>query len=258
MSSIVLLLCLGVVLGFLSGLFGVGGSSIATPLLRMMDVPRLVALASPLPVTLPIALIGGITYWRRGLVRGRAVVWTAVGGVPAVVGGSYLTAVVPGRFLMVLTGLFVSAVGVRLLRRPLGAERAGAPNVRSAGLLVVVGVGIGVLSGLLGNGGGFLLVPDYLLLCHLTPQEAAGTSLAGVALLALPGTWVHWHLGHIDLKLVVLLALGVIPSTYVGARLGLSLRTQEARWLFGLFLLLVGVLFLLRTLYRAEVYGWLG
>src|SRR5205823_5608481 len=74
----------GVALGFLSGLFGVGGSSVATPVLRLLGVPSLVALATPLPVTLPTALVGGLTYWRRGLVNGRAALWTAAGGLPAV------------------------------------------------------------------------------------------------------------------------------------------------------------------------------
>src|SRR5439155_26929174 len=92
----------GVALGFLSGLFGVGGSSVPTPILRLLGVPRLVALATPLPVTLPTALVGGFTYWRRGLVNGRAALWTAAGGVPAVIVGSYLTMIVPGRLLMAL------------------------------------------------------------------------------------------------------------------------------------------------------------
>jgi len=258
MSHNVLILVTGVLIGFLSGLFGVGGSSIATPVLRLLGVPRLVALGSPLPLTLPTAVVGGVTYWRRGLVNGWAVLWTALGGVPAVVVGAYLTTVVPGRVLMALTGLFVAAVGVRVLCKPGEAPTTGVRRTCPAWLLAVLGVGIGVLSGLLANGGGFLLVPTYLLLCRLSPQEAAATSLVGVGLLACPGTCVHWQLGHIDFGLVVLLALGATPSTYLGARVGLSLSRQRARWLFGMFLLLFGLFFLLRTVYRAEVYGWLG
>jgi uncharacterized membrane protein YfcA len=123
---------------------------------------------------------------------------------------------------------------------------------------MLVGAGVGFLSGLLANGGGFLLVPAYLLLFRLKAQEAAATSLVAVALLALPGTWVHWQLGHIDAGLAALLAAGVMPATYLGARAALRLRGRDLRQLFGIFLVLFGLFFLARTLYRLELYGWLG
>jgi hypothetical protein len=257
MTANLTMVLVGGLLGFLSGIFGVGGSSVATPLLRLLNVPRMVALATPLPVTLPAALVGGFTYWRRGLVDGRAALWTAVGGVPAVIVGSYLTAVVPGRLLMALTGLFVIAVGIRLLRGPLPCADAGTGAPRSPGRFIVVGAGVGFLSGLLANGGGFLLVPAYLLMFRMEAQQAAATSLVAVALLALPGTYVHWRLGHIDPQLALLLAAGVIPTTYLGARVGLALSVRQARLLFGGFLVLFGLFFFGRTLYRAELYGWL-
>jgi uncharacterized membrane protein YfcA len=89
-------------------------------------------------------------------------------------------------------------------------------------------------------------------------REAAATSLVAVALLALPGTWVHWRLGQIDPQLALLLAAGVIPSTYLGARASMALDSRQSRLLFGWFLLLFGLFFLARTLYPAEEYGWLG
>jgi hypothetical protein len=137
--------------------------------------------------------------------------------MPTVVLGSYLTLVVPGRLLRLLTGLFVTAVGVRLLARPLAAESKKEHTAKSLWLLLGVDTGIGLRSGLLANGGGFLLVLVYLLLCDMEAQEAAATSLVTVAFLALPGTWIHWQLGHIDLSLVLLLALGGLPFTYLGA-----------------------------------------
>lgn len=248
----------GVLLGFLSGMFGVGGSSVATPILRLLGVSRLIALATPLPVTLPTAVVGGLTYWRRGLVNGRAALWTAAGGVPGVVAGSYLTAIAPGRLLMFLTGAFVVLVGVRLLRGPLPEGKASESAGASPGRFLRVGLGVGLLSGLLANGGGFLLVPAYLLLFRMEAKEAAATSLVAVALLALPGTLVHWRLGHVDPLLALHLAVGVIPGTYLGARAGIALQGHQSRLLFGWFLLLFGLFFLIRTLYRAEIYGWWG
>ena len=257
MTENLLLILIGVVLGMLSGLFGVGGSSIATPLLRLIDVSRMVALATPLPVTLPTAVIGGIIYWRHGYVHEKAVIWTTVGGVPTVLLGAYLTAEVPGRILMALTGLFVIVVGVRILFDRAKSNTAPPPKRDSRSFFVLIGVVTGVFSGLLANGGGFLLLPAYLLLSRFSPKEAAATSLVTVSLLAIPGTAMHYILGHIDFKIAALLALGVIPSTFVGAHIGLSLSKEKARWVFGLFLLLFGLFFLVRTIHRAEIYGWL-
>lgn len=245
----------GAILGFLSGVFGVGGSSIATPLLRLLDVPRMMALATPLPVTLPTALVGGLTYWRRGMVNRRVALWTIAGGIPTVVLGSYLTAFVPGRLLMLLTGIFVVAVSLRLLgNRPTTANLKTSTPPSSLAIFSA-GAGVGFLSGLLANGGGFLLVPVYLLFFGMDAHETAATSLVSVGLLALPGTWIHWRLGHIDPTLAISLAAGVIPSTWIGARVGIALQERQARRLFGWFLLLFGLFFLIRTLYRAEIYG---
>lgn len=252
-----LILGLGLLLGFLSGMFGVGGSSVATPLLRLLGAPRLIALATPLPVTLPTAVVGAWTYWRRGLVNLPAALWTAAGGVPAVIAGSYLTTRVPGRVLMLLTGVFVMAVGIRLLRGPRSVHPPNKPRRYGALQFAALGVIIGFLSGLLANGGGFLLVPAYLLLFRMEPQESAATSLVAVALLAVPGTWVHWRLGHVDAGLAALLAAGVAPATYVGARVGLLLPRERARLLFAWFLLLFGLFFVGRTILRGEELGWL-
>jgi len=171
--------------------------------------------------------------------------------------GAYLTAVVPGRILMALSGLIVVLAGVRVLsKRP--PPTGTALTACSPLLLVVVGAVAGFLSGLLANGGGSLLVPAYIILCGATPAQAAANSLVSAAILSVPDTWVHWHLGHIDPHLVLLLSAGALPAAYLGGHLGARLRPTHSRWLFGCFLLLFGVFFLLRTLHRAEVYGWTG
>jgi len=245
---------LGVVIGVSSGLFGVGGSSVATPLLRMFGTPRFLALATPLPVNLPTAIVGGVVYSLKGKVRWRIVFWTSLAGSPAVVAGSYVSGHVPGRILMALTGIFVTAVGAWLMRTRIGP--ADQPQWTPVWLLLGLGGVVGVLSGLLANGGGFLLVPAYLVLCRLSTQEAAATSLVVASFMAIPGTVVHMSLGHVDLNLALHLAIGAGPSTYLGARVGLALKRHNARWLFALFLLGLGLFFFARTFYRAEMYGW--
>jgi uncharacterized membrane protein YfcA len=248
---------LGFAIGILSGLFGVGGSSIATPLLRVvLNTPSLIALASPLPATFPTAIAGLAAYLKEGLVNRRAVVWTVVGGLPAVVVGALLTRWVPGHWLMVFVAGAVLGVGIEMLRlNPYTAAESARRSGRwrsapTLGLLAVA-IGVGVLSGLLANGGGFLLVPAFVLLFGASMREAAATSLICVAFLAVPGTVTHALLGHIDGWLSFYLAIGVIPGTYLGARVSVWQRQVRLRRPFGAFLILFAVYFLVAEILRS-------
>ena len=248
---------LGFAIGVLSGLFGVGGSSIATPLLRVtLSTPSLIALASPLPATYPTAATGLAAYSREGLVNRRAVIWSVAGGLPAVVVGALLTRWVPGHWLMVLIALAVAGVGVEMLRlNPYTAAESARRSTqwRSAPVpgLLVVAVGVGLLSGLLANGGGFLLVPAFVLLFGASMREAAATSLICVAFLAVPGTVTHALLGHINWWLSFYLAIGVIPGTFLGARVSVWQRQVRLRRPFGAFLILFAAYFLVAEILKS-------
>jgi uncharacterized membrane protein YfcA len=244
---------LGLLIGVFSGLFGVGGSSISTPLLRIfLGTPSLIALASPLPVTLPTALAGSVVYQGQKLINVRVVTWTAVGGVPSMVVGALLTRWAPPEGLMIGIGAAILVIGVEMIRSAVPTDTLG-PGKRlwqdpSGTRLLAVAVPVGLLSGLLANGGGFLLVPAFVLLFGATVRRAAATSLPCIAFLALPGTITHAALGHIDGWLSFQLTLGVIPGTYLGARLSLWLRHVHLRRPFGLFMMAFGVYFSIREL----------
>ena len=126
---------------------------------------------------------------------------------------------------------------------------------RSGWQIAGLGAAVGVASGLLANGGGFLLVPAFVLWFGMPMQEAAGTSLVCVALLAVPGTIVHWLLGHIDFHLALDLSLGVLPMTYLGARWAVGVRSMALLRAFGVFLVLFGALYFLRVLAHWGVFG---
>ena len=115
----------GAAIGLLTGLFGVGGSSIATPLLAILGVPPLLAVASPLPATIPAALAAA-PYIRTGEARPRAATWSLVGALPATVLGALCSNVVGGPALLIASGIVLVIVGQRVLR-PIEetARRAG-------------------------------------------------------------------------------------------------------------------------------------
>ncbi len=246
---------LGAAIGVFSGLFGVGGSSISTPLLRIaLNTSPLIALASPLPVTLPTALSGSVVYRQEGLINGRVAKWIIAGALPTVVLGSLATALVSTHWLMFLVAISVVFVGVQLYRSrpPVEVEGQATTDPRwehpSVPLLLGSAVVIGFLSGLLANGGGFLLVPLFVLLFGARLREAAATSLPCVAAMAVPGTMTHALLGHIDWILALELSVGVVPATYIGARLSMRLRRVHLRQPFGIFMVIFGVYFFAREL----------
>lgn len=235
-------------LGALSGLFGVGGSSLATPALSLLGVPGLMAVASPLPATLPTALTAAWPYLRRRNLRPRAALWSLLGAAPAAVVGAILAHLVGGGALLIASGVVLVVVGIRVVR-PISdkAHRVGEARRRNRPTLVAASAAVRLFTGLLANGGGFLLVPMFLLLFGLTITEASGTSLAVVAVLAVPTTAAHWALGHIDWSVAVAVALGAAPASAVAATWAQRMTATRLQTTFGWFLIVSGAAF---TLYR--------
>ena len=242
----------GALIGSLTGLFGVGGSSIATPLLSLLGVPPLIAIASPLPATLPSAVVAAIPYVRAGEARPRAAAWTLAGAIPASIVGALASEVVGGPALLVASGAVLIAVGWRVMRPIDPAMRSrGEARRRNRPLLVAASVGLGLFTGILANGGGFLLVPMYLLLFGLTMRQSAGTSLLVISVLAIPTLIAHWSLGHIDWMVAGSFALGAVPASAVSGRFAHTVEGSRVRRAFGWFLSASGAAFILFRLARS-------
>jgi uncharacterized membrane protein YfcA len=234
--------------GLSMGLFGVGGSSVATPVLALLGAPGLIAVASPLPATIPAAAVGAQPYVRSREARPRAAAWSLLGGIPGTVVGALLSRLAGGSILLVLSGVVLVVVGLRVLRPIEQALRdAGTARRQNRPLLVAAAAGVGVFTGLLANGGGFLLVPLYLLVFGLRMRQAVGTSLVVIAVLAVPTLATHWALGHIDWAIAGAFALGMLPGSAVGSRLAHSIEGPTLRRAFGWFLVAFGLFF---TVYR--------
>ncbi len=233
----------GAGMGLCSGLFGLGGSSIGTPILRLLGLPALIALASPLPLTLPSAIGGAIAYRKTHLVHWQIALFTSVCGIPGVLAGAWLTEFLSGYILMVLTALFILGVGAYGLS---GLRNREQPETRAQlrhHIIPYWSPFLGLINGLLANGGGLLLVPLYQLGIGLELRAALATSLATVALMALPATIVHSSLGHIDWELTGWLAIGVFPFTYLGSQLALYLPNLVLTRLYSVFLIALALYF---------------
>ena len=243
----VLIAGIGALVGFLGGLFGKGGSAIGTPMLAVAGVAPLASVASPLPGTIPGTLVAAYAYWRQRLVDWDIVRWSIPFGVPATVVGAYATRWIGGGPLVVATELVVAGLGVRFLLYPSDPHEIVVPPPAPRTRMALVATTVGVLSGLLANGGGFLLAPLYVIVLRTPIKSAFGSSLVVAAALAVPGTIVHALLGHIDWAVVAAFSVTSIPLSYVGGRVAVRTQgTRLERW-YGAGLLLIGVISLAVT-----------
>ena len=242
----------GVIIGFLGGLFGKGGSAIATPMLSLIGIPGFVAIAAPLPATIPGTLIASLEYRKSKLLDLKIVLWSIIAGVPASIGGSYLTDLTGSKPLLILTGLLVLGFGFSFLlyprERSVPAENEVHPGTAQSVTwyikLVFVAVFVGLISGLLANSGGFLLAPSYSRFLGQPIKKAFACSLAVSMVLAIPGTIVHAFLGHIDWIVTLFLALGSVPLSYIGAKVAIRAKAARLERFYGILLALLGIIFL--------------
>jgi uncharacterized membrane protein YfcA len=236
---------IGLVVGFLAGLFGKGGSAIATPLLHAVGVPAIVAVASPLPATIPSTAVAAAAYWRSHFLDKQVLAWSVALGVPSTIVGAVATRWIPGTALVTATDVLVACLGLRFLLFPADGREVVTEEKRYRLRLAVVAVVVGLASGLLANSGGFLLAPLYLAVLRLPIKAAFATSLAVATLLAVPGTIVHAALGHIDWGVVAVFGVTSVPMSYLGARVGLRSNARRLERIYGGVLTILGVAFLL-------------
>ncbi len=264
-----LLLGIGFGVGWLSGLFGVGGGFLLTPLLILVGIPAPVAVASGANQTLGASVSGLIAQWRRGNVDPRMGLVLLVGGFIGSAMGVELFAwlrrqgqvdLAVSIFYIVVLGS-VGALMVResvraILRRRRSGGQArlhahmwmhGLPfklRFRKSRLYIsvippmLVGLGIGVLSAVMGVGGGFMLVPAMIYLLGMPTSVVIGTSLFQVVFVAANVTLLQAvQTGSVDIVLTLLLLLGGVAGAQFGAAMGTRLRGEETRALLGLLVL---------------------
>jgi uncharacterized membrane protein YfcA len=231
---------IGAAVGFLGGMFGKGGAAIATPLLAVLGLPPLVAVASPLPATIPGTLLAYRRYRRLDLADPDVIRWSVALGVPATVLGALATRWISGEVLVQITDVIVTAIGLRVLCHPETTEVVrddiGHPRLR----LVAGALAVGFLAGLLANAGGFLLAPLYLVALRKPIKTALACSLAVASVLAIPGTVVHALLGHIDWAVAGVFAAASIPLSSLGARTALRMNPARLERLYGAGLVVLG------------------
>ncbi|UWR25603.1 sulfite exporter TauE/SafE family protein [Sulfitobacter sp. S223] len=281
-----LLLGLGGIVGILSGMFGVGGGFLMTPLLFFIGIPPAVAVATEANQIVASSFSGVLAHFKRKTVDLRMGTVLLIGGLFGAALGvmvfNYLKA--QGQvdllvklcyvvFLGVIGGLmfFESLNAIRNVKKGKAPKRKkhnwihGLPlkmRFRVSGLYIsvipplIVGVAVGILAAIMGVGGGFIMVPAMIYLLGMPTKVVVGTSLFQIIFVTAFTTMLHATTNYtVDIVLAVLLLLGGVVGAQIGTRIGVKMKAEQLRILLALMVLIVcGKLALELLLEPAELY----
>lgn len=261
----------GVLIGILSGLLGIGGGTIMVPVFRLaFGLSPLVSTATSLFTIIPTSISGAVSHLRGKTCVAALGVAMGVGGALTSPVGVWLASVSPAWLVMLAAALIIGYSAVNMLikaaKAPAGkgsaparaaaegeSHAAPAPSVPPVPQLsrkqlligVAIGLGAGLMSGYVGVGGGFIMVPLMLSLIRIPMKLASGTSLIAILILAIPGTIENGIAGNIDYLVGLSVAVGSIPGAILGARLVKRVPERVLRFIFGGFLIVAAIVLFL-------------
>jgi uncharacterized membrane protein YfcA len=241
------------VIGLALGMLGSGGSILTVPVLTyLVGEPEKLAIAQSLGIVGFIALVGAVPYGLKRNIDWASVIWFGLPGMLGTYLGAFLSQWVPGVWQL---GLFaaVMLLAAYLMFRP--PKLVGVSQKRSHWKIVLDGLVVGVLTGLVGVGGGFLVVPALVLLGGLPMHLAVGTSLAIVALKSVSGFYKYLQLlpaqGYtVNWEIVLLFAVVGMAGSLLGGRMAALIPQSLLRQGFAGFLVVMGIFILWQNLPR--------
>lgn len=273
--NLLVMLGLGATVGFLAGMFGVGGGFLLTPFLMLSGIPPAIAVATGANQIVGASVSGTLAQWRRGNVDVQMGGILIAGGIAGAVVGvlllKYLREAGQAGLIISLTYVcFLGSIGALMLWESINAirrARAGKPvSARKSGQHIwihglplkmrfprsrlyisiipplVIGVLVGLLASFLGVGGGFIMVPAMIYLLRMPTNIVIGTSIFQIIFVTAIVTLLHATLNHtLDIVLAFLLIVGGVVGGQFGVRAGQKLRGEQLRALLALMVLAVAL-----------------
>ncbi|MDO8607671.1 MAG: sulfite exporter TauE/SafE family protein [Phaeospirillum sp.] len=274
--NVFLILGLGGGVGFMSGLFGVGGGFLMTPLLIFLGIPPAVAVGTEANQIVASSVSGVLAHWRRGNVDIKMGLMLTSGGFVGSTLGVFLFRWLRGLgqidlVISLCYIVFLGVVGSLMLVESIQALRtsrkqaAGGPVVKrklhqhtwihglpfkmrfrrsklyiSALLPMGIGLLVGILAAIMGVGGGFIMVPAMIYLLGMPTAVVVGTSLFQIIFVTANATFLQSTMNHtVDVVLALLLLLGGVIGAQIGARFGARLKGEQLRSLLAIMVLIV-------------------
>lgn len=235
--------------GLVLGLLGSGGSILTVPVLvYLVGEPDKLAIAESLGIVTLISLVGAIPFALKKQVDWRSVVLFGVPGMIGAYGGAFLSKFMSGPVqLLLFAGVMLLAAVMMFRRKAPAAAPTG--NQHAAWKIILEGLVVGVLTGLVGVGGGFLIVPALVLLGGLPMHLAVGTSLAIIALKSISGFYKYIDVlreAGLEMNWTLILIFGSIGivGSFAGKKVGEYISQERLKKGFAVFLLVMGVFIL--------------
>jgi len=270
-----MILSMGAAVGFLSGMFGVGGGFLMTPLLVFYGIPPGIAVATQASHITASSLSGALAQWRRQGVDAKMGLMLLAGGLVGSAGGVYVFRILQelGQIELVVTGSYVlllGSIGGLMLNESIRAMRAartgagpapakggqhswihGLPfkvRFRRSKLYIsiipplILGALVGVLTAIMGVGGGFVMVPAMIYLLRMPTNVVIGTSQFQILFVTAATTVLHATSDQtVDIVLAFLLVVGGVVGVQLGVRVGSQLRGEQLRALLAILVVAVAL-----------------
>jgi uncharacterized membrane protein YfcA len=274
-ANILVLLGIGAAIGFLSGMFGIGGGFLMTPMLIFSGVPSAVAVGTEAAQIVASSVSGAVAQWQRRNVDFKMGTVLLAGGVLGSVVGVRVVVVLRelGQFdffIVVAYVMFLGVIGTLMMiesaRAIRKAQRGVAMSGRRSGQHnwihglplkmrfhrsklyisaippLAIGAMVGLLAAIMGVGGGFIMVPAMIYLLHVPTNVVVGTSLFQIVFVTATTTILHAYQNQsVDLVLAVVLMVGGVLGAQFGAMAGERLRGEQLRFLLAGLVLIVAV-----------------
>jgi uncharacterized membrane protein YfcA len=284
--NIFIILGMGAAVGFLSGMFGVGGGFLITPLLIFYNIPPVVAVATGANQVVASSISGSISHFRRGTLDVKLGTMLLIGGIAGATVGVWLFSLLrrAGQLDLIISLLYViflGTIGGLMLMESISALRRAARNEQvtlkrpghhnwvhrlpfkmrfkkskiylSVIPLIALGFFIGILTSVMGVGGGFIMVPAMIYLLRIPTNVVVGTSLFQIIFVTAYTTIVQAATNYsVDIVLAFILMIAGVVGAQYGVRVGQKLRGEQLRALLALLVLAVGVRLAVALVVRPE------
>lgn len=248
--TLILTLLLAVLVGVSLGLLGGGGSILTVPILTYVaGLPPKEAIAASLFVVGTTSAVSAVSHARAGRVQWRTGLIFGAAGMVGAFGGGVLGGHIPGTVLMITFALMMATTSVAMLRGRRSTGTAdSSPTTLPLAKILLEGLAVGLATGLVGAGGGFLVVPALALLGGLPMPVAVGTSLVVITLKSFAGMAGYLTSVSLDWALIGGVTLAAIAGSLAGTRLAGRIPEASLRRGFGIFVLAMGTFVLVQEL----------
>jgi uncharacterized membrane protein YfcA len=238
--QIVAAILIGLVTGLITSLIGASGVSIVVPALTLLfALDSHVAIGTSLLVDVITSIVVAIGYFRAGNVRLTASLWLAVGSVCGSLLGAHWAGIIPDAVLNTVFAVVLLLSGIATLRRggkQVQVKEAKLSKGAQTAALLGLGFVIGIISGLVGAGGGVMMLVAIIFVLHYPMHEAVGTSTVIMAITALTSLLGYARQGHVAWNWGLLIAVGAVIAGFFGAKMANKIDEVKLNkivaWLF--------------------------